>query len=153
MTAAKRRWFRWSLRTMFVGVTVLAVPLGWIGNSLNWIRQRHESHKLHETRISSLHKEIGHFEFSSAYRIVETVSDKPKGISTIYARAVLRLFGEEAFPGLILIYVSSEPNVAASRTSGIQRAKDLFPEAATIRTYTFFKKEPKISTGFDGFRM
>ena len=152
MTAPKRRWPQFSLRTMFVVVTVLAVPLGWIGYSLNWIRQRHEFHKLHETRISSLQNEIGHFEFISAYRIVETVSDKPKNISTMHARAVLRLFGEEAFPGLGLVYVSSEPNVAASRTSDIQRAKDLFPEAI-IRTYTHFKREPTISTGFDGFRM
>ena len=150
MNAPKRRWPQFSLRTMFVVVTVLAVPLGWIGYSLNWIRQRHEFHKLHETRISSLHNEIGHFEFT--YRIVETAPDKPKNISTMHARAVLRLFGEEAFPGLVLIYVSSEPNVAASRTSDIQRAKELFPEA-TIRTYTYFKREPKISTGFDGFRM
>jgi len=36
--APKRRWFRWSLRTMFVVVTVC----GWIGYQLNWIRQRHE---------------------------------------------------------------------------------------------------------------
>ena len=37
MTAPKRRWFRWSLRTMFVVVTLFAV---WLGYSLNWIRER-----------------------------------------------------------------------------------------------------------------
>lgn len=33
-----RRCFRFSLRTLFVLVTLVAVWLGW---SLNWIRQRH----------------------------------------------------------------------------------------------------------------
>ena len=37
--APKRRWFRWSLRTMFVVVTVVAVLLGW---ELKFIRERHE---------------------------------------------------------------------------------------------------------------
>jgi hypothetical protein len=34
-----RRWFRFSLRTLFVVVTVFAC---WLGCQLNWIRQRHE---------------------------------------------------------------------------------------------------------------
>ena len=38
----RRRRFRFSLRTMFVAVTLLAIPLGWAAYSLNWIRQRHE---------------------------------------------------------------------------------------------------------------
>lgn len=33
-----RRWFRFSLRTLFLIVTILCV---WIGYQLNWIRQRH----------------------------------------------------------------------------------------------------------------
>ncbi len=33
----KPRWFRWSLRTLFVVVTVFAC---WVGYSLKWIRQR-----------------------------------------------------------------------------------------------------------------
>jgi len=32
-----RRWFRFSLRTMFVVVTVFAV---WLGYQVNWIRER-----------------------------------------------------------------------------------------------------------------
>ena len=39
MTAPKRRWFRFSLRMMFVVVTVFGC---WLGYELNWIRQRHE---------------------------------------------------------------------------------------------------------------
>jgi hypothetical protein len=33
-----RRWFQWSLRTLFVVVTALCV---WLGYHLNWIRERH----------------------------------------------------------------------------------------------------------------
>ena len=40
--APKRHWFRFSLRTLFVVVTVFAVPLGWVAYQLNWIRQRRE---------------------------------------------------------------------------------------------------------------
>ena len=30
------------LRTMLIVVAALAIPLAWVGYSLNWIRQRHE---------------------------------------------------------------------------------------------------------------
>ena len=36
----KRRWFRFSLRTLFVVVTVLGAGAGWVVYQLNWIRQR-----------------------------------------------------------------------------------------------------------------
>ena len=42
MTLHNRGWFRFSLRTLFVVMTLAAIPLGWVGYSLNWIRQRHE---------------------------------------------------------------------------------------------------------------
>jgi hypothetical protein len=36
----RRRWFRFSLRTLFLLVTLAAVSAGWVSWSLNWIRQR-----------------------------------------------------------------------------------------------------------------
>ena len=36
--ALKRSWFRFSLRTVFVVVTVFAC---WLGYELNWLRERH----------------------------------------------------------------------------------------------------------------
>jgi hypothetical protein len=43
MTAQPRRhWFAFSLRTMFLLVTVLAILMTWVSHSLNWIRQRRE---------------------------------------------------------------------------------------------------------------
>jgi hypothetical protein len=38
-TPTRRRWFRFSLRTMFVVVTVVAI---FVAYHVNWIRQRHE---------------------------------------------------------------------------------------------------------------
>jgi hypothetical protein len=32
---------RFKLRTLFVLITLLSIPLGWSGYQLNWIRQRH----------------------------------------------------------------------------------------------------------------
>jgi hypothetical protein len=41
MTAPlKRRWFRFGLRTMFVVVTVLAIPLGWLVWQMQIVRER-----------------------------------------------------------------------------------------------------------------
>ncbi len=39
-TAPNRRWFRFSLRTLFVVVTCLGCLLGWLAYNLNWIRER-----------------------------------------------------------------------------------------------------------------
>ena len=38
MTVPKRRWFQWSLRTLFV---VMALFGCWLGYEVNWIRERH----------------------------------------------------------------------------------------------------------------
>src|SRR4051812_21088207 len=36
----RRRWYQFSLRTMFVVVFVVSIPLAWVGYQLNWIRER-----------------------------------------------------------------------------------------------------------------
>jgi hypothetical protein len=45
----KRRWYQFSLRTIFVLVFVVSIPLAWVGYSLNWIRQRQEYRKRYYT--------------------------------------------------------------------------------------------------------
>ena len=40
--APRRRWYSFSLRTLFVLVTVLGVFLGWLAVQVKWIRDRHE---------------------------------------------------------------------------------------------------------------
>jgi hypothetical protein len=39
--ALKSRWLRFSLRMMFVVLTVFGAALGWAVYQVNWIRQRH----------------------------------------------------------------------------------------------------------------
>jgi hypothetical protein len=39
--ARKRRWWRFSLRTLFVLVTLIGEVTAWVVWSLNWISQRH----------------------------------------------------------------------------------------------------------------
>jgi hypothetical protein len=41
----KRRWLRFSLRTMFVLVTVASIVLGWMGWNLQIVRQRQSARK------------------------------------------------------------------------------------------------------------
>jgi len=43
----RRRWFRYSLRTLLVLVVLLAIPLGWIAAQLKWIHDRHEALEHH----------------------------------------------------------------------------------------------------------
>jgi hypothetical protein len=40
-TKPKRRWFKFSLRTLFVLVTIAGVGASWVTYQLNWIQQRH----------------------------------------------------------------------------------------------------------------
>lgn len=39
---SRRPWYQFSLRTLFVVVALVSIPLAWVGYSLNWIRQRRE---------------------------------------------------------------------------------------------------------------
>jgi hypothetical protein len=50
-TKPKRRWFRFSLRMLFVLVTLVGVVAGWVAYQLNWIRQRREFSNSHHIGI------------------------------------------------------------------------------------------------------
>ena len=110
-----RRWFRFSLRTMFVLVTVLCV---WLGYSLNWIRQRREA--------------IAHAHF-------EKVSIKTT--APIRAPGLLWLFGEPGYDRIWFLFGPADPrdNTPEEFVKAKQLAP-LFPEArvvsAAIRTHT-----------------
>jgi len=43
MPTPPRRWLAFRVRTLFVVVALLSVPLAWVGYSLNWIWERHEA--------------------------------------------------------------------------------------------------------------
>ena len=44
LPAPKRCWFRFSLRTLFVVVTMVAITVSYLVLQLNWLRQRREFH-------------------------------------------------------------------------------------------------------------
>src|SRR5436190_21469206 len=77
----KRRWFRFSLRTLFVVVTVIGIGAGWVAYQLNWIRQRHEFAKRYDSK--------------SVFYDIFIVDGK-----SAKCPWCLRLFGEEAHPYL-----------------------------------------------------
>jgi hypothetical protein len=110
----KRRWFRYSLRTLFVVVTVIGC---WLGYELNWIRER-------RAFIAS--------EVST--RIDEdwwncSVTDGGRS-----APGLLALFGEEGFSALsVLAESQSVELLTANDRQRLQEARHLFPEA-TIQT-------------------
>jgi hypothetical protein len=100
-----RRWFQFSLRTMFVGVMLLSLPLGWVGYSLNSIRQRH-----------------------AILTVLDSSSDnayctQDYHLGTRTALNGLWLFGEA---GVIWLIVPESP------PAEIDRTRRLFPEAELV---------------------
>ena len=69
--ANRRRWFRFSMRTLFVLVTIIGVVAGWVAYQLSWIRQRRA--------------------FTYTHRTFAGYAPRPN------APWPLRLFGEEGF--------------------------------------------------------
>jgi len=112
----KRRWFRFSLRTLFVIVTVLG---GLLAYQLNWIRQRHEIIAFYETSVAP---KTGYAWPLDVVSYAATEEFPP------YRTAPwnLRLFGERGYAELGLFRHVSD--------SELLRIKGLFPEAEVIRT-------------------
>jgi hypothetical protein len=106
-TASKtrRRWFQFSLGTMLVLVTILAISAGWITHSLNWIRKRHQMS--HETAV---------------WRWPDLHSSAPGG---------LWLFGEPGYPELTLWYGDDSGDM----TRSVQIFEDAFPETKVRMSY------------------
>jgi hypothetical protein len=109
--AVRRRFFCFSLRTLFVLVTVSGIALAWAAHSLSWINQRRQ-----------FLSERG------PYLIIDpTVQDshgrirlRPGG-DRLTAPGSLRLFGEDGVAWLMVI----EP-------SDLEPARRLFPEAEIL---------------------
>ena len=105
--APKRRWFRFSLRTLFVAVTVFGC---WLGYYLNWVRQRHAL--LDEPNV--------------------TASFLPRQLA---ASLALRLLGERGAKSVFLHYSWLSPTLSESDEAQRNLASRLFPEA-TIQVQT-----------------
>jgi hypothetical protein len=112
--APKRRWFRYSLRMLFVLVTVVCC---WLGYELNWIRQRH----------AFLAKQRVVFEQTPTLGFPGT-SEPVQGATR--APDLLSLFGESGVSVLLLqIFVENYDGADSDRYDEVRLAKQLFPEA------------------------
>jgi hypothetical protein len=98
-----RRWFRYSLRMLFVVVTVLGV---WLGVQVKWIRDRHEALEWLSQQGYLLH---------NSYTAAHT-PDSPR---------ILRLFGESGVKEIDL-YAPKSIEQPAYHTDALIK---LFPEA------------------------
>jgi len=110
--APKRRWFRFSLRTLFVVVTVFAC---WLGYEMYWIRQRQivvGDPQVQNTR----------------YHLGVTIYGKPRQrhIRRMYSVAPwpLNWLGEPGYCDVVLKKGTSDGEVA--------RVRRLFPEAENV---------------------
>ena len=112
-TKPKRRWFRFSLRMLFVLVTVISVPLGWLGYQLNLIRQREVF--LGYLRANSREKHT----FWTASEFGSKWEPKPQ------IPSMRRMLGDQPYSRLIL--------PAHFGADLIDKAIDLFPEAQVWR--------------------
>jgi hypothetical protein len=105
--AANLRSFRYSLRTLFVLITVFAC---WLGYELNWIRQRHA------------------VLITGNWRAYETVHDPFEDThgQTVRAPGLLWFFGEPGYASLMKLRAGP---VANKEKAELDRVKVLFPEA------------------------
>jgi len=112
-----RRWFRFTLRTLFVVVTVLGCGLGY---QLNWIRERHRVlDKFNLIEGNGLRVEC--------WRSVDMT-----GTFSSLARSAplsLRVLGE---PGVGDIRIEAPPDIAHAEERHVRK---LFPEARISVSY------------------
>ena len=114
--SSKRRWHRFSLRTLFVVVTVLCV---WLAYHVNWIRQRHDA--MTKWNVST--------------------EDPFGGPPNRQPPGMLWIFGE---PGYFWIDLPFPPRdgrrLTANEKAEVERVSKLFPEAEV----DWFIEQPKI---------
>jgi len=105
-----RRWFRFSLTTMFVVLTLCGVWLGgwlWLRENMRWIQKRHEMIETPE--------------------LAEVVRDGNHAPSVPWS---IRVLGE---PGIAEIWI--DPTSEGDRDALAKRAERLFPEAKIVRGF------------------
>ena len=93
----KRRWFRFSLRTLFVMMTVVCC---WLGYELNWIRNRHAFIDRQRARLAEFYSGE-----DLAFYNEQLYYDNPNG----GAPSFLWLFGEPALGNLNLVMTIDDP--------------------------------------------
>ena len=124
MTAPKRRWPQFSLRTMFVVVAVLGCSLGY---ELNWIRQRRAL--VHEAEI--LDRKFQNY-------VTGVTSDVIPPVGSTLSQRLLSFLGEPATESCcVWVWNEGISDVDFAQSPKVRRARRLFPEAeiAAVRFY------------------
>ena len=103
----KRRRFQFRLRTLLIGVTLLAMLCGW---QAKVIRDRHEAAKTYRT-VSAVYEAYG--------------PNHTMRVRTQSARWPLRWLGEDGYFGIVI--------PQNTRDDEVQRLERLFPEARIER--------------------
>jgi hypothetical protein len=117
-TAVNRRWFRFafSLRALFVVVTVAGICLGWLAYELNWIRQRHALMAKQEALAAEVEPE----QDVNGFLLFTDLS----------APGLLWIFGEEPLGYLEVIFIGDKQRALTHQElREVEQAKRLFPEA------------------------
>ena len=123
--APRRRWFAFSLRTMFIVVTLFGC---WLGYELHWIRQRHafiddevlvrERHPTHDTWSAG---------------IAERNPNAPRR-----APGMLWVFGEGGWSRLcVLVEAVTVDELTDHDWDRVMEARSLFPEAKVITVHVW----------------
>jgi hypothetical protein len=130
--APKRRWFSFSLRTLFVVVTVAAASCCWVSAQLNWIKERSEARKW-----ITEHGLWGY----NRWAVPQSAPLRPKLIER--APWSIRFFGEWAVEEIYLDPGLIPPKEMHNRANEMVR---LFPEATIITNRTWVDPETKAIT-------
>ena len=111
MPIPRRRW-SYSLRTMFVLLTLLAC---WLGYQMHWIRQRKD-----------------------VVAKWQVIREDPMGVSAPpEAPGMLRLFGEQGYSHVTLWFPARRnSDLSESERAEIKRVGIVFPEAGVSWAYT-----------------
>ena len=110
----KRRWFQFRLRTLMIGVTLLAAVCGYVAREVAIAKERREAAETYEPlrEVFVLKSRSGIDEYESRYKLNQ-------------APWPLGWLGEDGYAGIVV-----PDNTPADEMS---RLKRLFPESAIIR--------------------
>jgi hypothetical protein len=130
-SAVSRRWFRFSLKTLLVLVTILGSFLGWFGVQLRWIHDRREALRwIIDIRARQLARDSG-----SLVPPEKGVYVSHAGITAPWSLGIL---GESGVERLEVYQDWLNPDARYS----LNELRVLFPEAEVIAT-TQRRREPR----------
>jgi hypothetical protein len=124
-TTSRRRWVQFSLRALFVLVTVCAF---WLGVEFKWIRQRHEFLTRQDALATAFNEAMIGREISLVKADILPESTKNP--------AILWLLGEQGLSSLDVLVVVDDRDIDLRRPlstyDDVAQARRLFPEAQIV---------------------